>query len=227
MLNILLIEADNQKSLGGSCSRDLVNMSSYLNNMGEKIRQQLVLSISPIPSLHTKPLNDYPSHFTAFSQQVKKGDSVMIMVSGHGYQKRSIDVKEKDGLDEYISYGNGIIKDNQFRQLIESILPYEPERIICLADTCHSGTMFDLDQITCPHPHTVLISLAACQDHQLDSCDLTSIGFGGALTVHLLEIKDAMTILLHQSEQSIQNQIIKPLITIIQPLGQKPDFYYF
>lgn len=225
MLNILLIEADNQKNLGGSCSRDLVNMVNYLGRIGETIRQQILLSISPIPSLQTKPLSNYKSEFVAFSQQVKKGDSVVVMISGHGYQKRSNDGKEKDGMDEYISYGSGIIEDGQLRAFIEQMLPHEPERIICLIDTCHSGTMFDLDQITCPHPHTKLISLSACQDHQLDSCDLSSIGFGGSLTVHLLEIKDALSILLHQTNQSIQNQIIHPLTVILRPLGQKPDFY--
>lgn len=225
MLNILLIEADNQKNLGGSCSRDLVNMVDYLGRIGEPIRQQRILSISPIPSLSTSPLKEYPSQFLAFSQQVKKGDSVVVMISGHGYQKRSNDGKEKDGMDEYISYGGGIIEDGQLRSFIESILPHEPERIVCLIDTCHSGTMFDLDQITYPHPSTKLISLAACQDHQLDSCDLSSVGFGGSLTVHLLEIKEALSILLHQTDQSIRNQIIDPLTVILRPLGQKPDFY--
>lgn len=227
MLNILLIEADNQKSLGGSCARDLINMLTHLNKIGETIRQKRILSISPIQTLQTTPLREYRSEFMAFSEQVNKGDSVIIMISGHGYQRRSIDSKEKDGFDEYVSYGEGMIEDNQFKQLIETILLHEPTRIVCLIDTCHSGTMFDLDQITYPHPHTSLISLAACQDHQLDSCDLTSIGFGGALTVHLLEIKDALSILLHHPNQLIQNLIIHPLTKILQPLGQKPDFYYF
>lgn len=227
MLNILLIEADNQRNLGGSCSRDLVNMVDYLNKIGKPIRQQRILTISPIPSLVTNPLNEYPSQFLAFSQQVKKGDYVVVMISGHGYQKRSDNIKETDGMDEYISYGGGIIEDGQLRQFIEQLLPHEPERIICLIDTCHSGTMFDLDQITCPHPHTKLISLAACQDHQLDSCDLSSVGFGGSLTVHLLEIKDALSILLHQTDPSIRNQIIDPLTILLRPLGQKPDFYSF
>lgn len=224
MLNLLFIEADDQKSLGGSCSRDLNHMIFYLDTIGETIRQRLILSISPFPSAH--PLKDYQMHFSSFSKQVQKGDVVVLMISGHGYQKHSVDGKEADGLDEYISYsGGGIIEDGQFRQFIEQMLPHEPERIVCLIDTCHSGTMIDLDQIICPHPHTKLISLAACQDQQLDSCDLTTIGFGGALTVHLLEIKDALSILLHQNEQSIRNQIVQPLITILRPLGQKPDFY--
>lgn len=227
MLNILLIEADNQKNLGGSCARDILNMSTYLDKTGEKIRQKCVLTISQIQSLQTAPLNDYRSQFITFSEQIKKRDYVVIMISGHGYQKRSLDPKEKDGLDEYISYGNGIITDNEFKKLIESILPHEPARIVCLIDTCHSGTMFDLDQIICPHPSTTMISLAACQDNQYGSCDISSIGFGGALTVHLLEIKDSISILLHHSHSSIQNLIINPLISILQPLGQTPEFYYF
>lgn len=226
MLNILLIEADNQKSLGGSCTRDALNISNYLNKIDKKIRQKRVLTISPIISLQTFPLSDYKTQFMTFSSNVEKGDYVVIMISGHGYQKQSTDTKEKDGLDEYICYNNGIIEDNQFRKLIETILPREPSRIVCLIDTCHSGTMFDIDQIITPHPSTTMISLSACQDNQYDSCDLSTIGFGGSLTVHLLEIKDVMDILLHESYINIQRRVITPLTSILQSLGQKPDFYY-
>lgn len=226
MLNVLLIEADNQKSLGGSCSRDVMNMSNYLNKINKNIRQKLVLSISPIKSIDRYvSLDDYKTQFMQFSEKIEKLDYVLIMVSGHGYQKHSLDTKEKDGMDEYISYNGGIIDDNEFRKLIESILPHEPIRIICLVDTCHSGTMFDIDQIKQPCSTTIL-SLAACQDNQYDSCDISSIGFGGALTVHLLEIDDSLSCLLHESIENIQNKIIRRIENTLRPLGQKPEFYY-
>ena len=31
------------------------------------------------------------------------------------------------------------------------------------------------------------ISIGACLDNQLDNCDIGNIGFGGALTVHLID----------------------------------------
>jgi hypothetical protein len=227
MLNILLIEADNQQSLGGSCKRDIINMKETLDKT-YKIRQTCVLSFSSFSSssISTIPLHDYKTQFIKFSNTIQKGDYVIIMISGHGYQKKSIDKAEKDGLDEYIAYGNGIIADNDFRSLVEMILPHEPSRIVCLADTCHSGTMFDIDQIIIPHVHTTILSLSACQDNQYDSCDISSIGFGGALTVHLLSIQNSIDCLLYDSYVNIQHKLIKPLESILQHLGQKPEFYY-
>jgi hypothetical protein len=223
MLNILLIEADNQKSLGGSCKNDIIHMKKSIDNK-YKIRQTTILSIEPMNE--SIPLSDYKNQFKLFANKVEKGDYILIMVSGHGYQKKSMDLKEKDGLDEYISYGNGIISDNEFRSFIERILPHEPSRIVCLIDTCHSGTMFDIDQITVPHVCTTILSLAACQDYQYDSCDISNIGFGGALTVHLLSIDQSIDYLLHESYITIQKKLIKPLTDILQRLGQKPEFYY-
>lgn len=40
MLNVLFIEADNQKNLGGSCIRDIRNVDHYLNKEGYEKRRQ-------------------------------------------------------------------------------------------------------------------------------------------------------------------------------------------
>ena len=226
MLNLLFIEADNQRNLGGSCTRDIKNMKEKIEELGRPIRQVCILAVSPVSFHQSFPIKDYHNQCTLFYKNVKKGDHVIIMLAGHGYQKQSKDNKEKDRMDEYISFNTGIIEDNYFRELVERLAEKEPVRIICLADTCHSGTMFDLDQIRPISNISTILSLAACQDHQYDSCDISSIGFGGALTVHLLDIKNSIKILLDETRENIQTKIVSSLQSILSNLGQQPAFYF-
>ena len=120
-------------------------------------------------------------------------------------------------LDEYISYGNGIIVDNEMYSLLVSKLSFT-KRTICLADTCHSGTIFD-NTVN----NTNVYSISACLDNQLDSCDIgNNTGFGGALTVHLLDEPNAISTLLLGNNDDIKN-LIKKIENIMKPLGQAPN----
>jgi hypothetical protein len=226
MLNLLFIEADNQRNLGGSCTRDIKNMKEKIEELGRPIRQVCILTVSPVSFHQYFPIEDYHNQCTLFYKNVKNGDNVIIMLAGHGYQKQSKNDKEKDRMDEHISFDTGIIEDNYFRELVEKLIEKNPTRIICLADTCHSGTMFDLDQI-CPRSNiSTILSLSACQDRQYASCDISSVGFGGALTVHLLDIKNSIRILLDETRENIQIKIVSPLESILSNLGQQPAFYF-
>jgi hypothetical protein len=120
-------------------------------------------------------------------------------------------------LDEYISYNGGIILDNEINSLLVSKLTIS-KRTICLADTCHSGTIFD---------NTInnknVYSISACLDNQLDSCDIgNNTGFGGALTVHLLDQPNSISTLLLGTNDDIK-QLIKKIENIMKPLGQVPN----
>ena len=107
---------------------------------------------------------------------------VIVYLSGHGYQTHDLNYDEADGLDEYIIGQNGeIILDDNIKSWLVDNLPTNV-RFIGIADTCHSSSMFDLNgQKGC-------ISIGACADNELENCDVgEKIGFGGALTIQLLE----------------------------------------
>ena len=94
MLNVLFIESDNQKSLGGSCLRDIRNLNDYLSKDGfdsSKRRQTLFLSIDNNNKLTNVSsydfLRNYQSRFQEFVDNTKNGDNVLICISGHGYQQ--------------------------------------------------------------------------------------------------------------------------------------------
>lgn len=224
MLNVLLIEADDQKSLGGSCRRDIKNINEFLKGDGfdhQNRRQSMLLSIDnfQLEKFSNDFLRNYQSNFEKFVNNVKEGDNVLIFISGHGYQKYS--KEEKDSMDEYISFGTSIITDNILYSLLVEKLKDKCKRVVCLTDTCHSGTMFDIDNINKQVYKRNVISLSACLDNQLDSCDISNIGFGGSLTVHLLDIPNSLKILLEADENSIKN-IATSLTNKLQFLNQKP-----
>jgi hypothetical protein len=223
MLNVLFIESDDQKSLGGSCLRDIRNINEYLSKDGfdhSKRRQTKFLSINNTKIDHCDCdfLKNYQQCFQSFINTVKDGDSVLVCISGHGYQTHNKNSEEKDSMDEYISFGSGIITDNVLYSLLVEKLLNKCNRIVCLVDTCHSGTMFDIDQKKVNKRN--VFSLSACLDNQLDSCDISNVGFGGALTVHLLDIPNSLKKLLTEDEQCVKN-IVALLDQKLQLLHQK------
>ena len=74
-----------------------------------------------------------------------------------------------------------------------------PASIIRISvDTCHSGTFSNFcykltdeythKQVTKKEPYfNDAYSISACNDNELDACDIGKVGFGGSLTVHLLD----------------------------------------
>ena len=68
-------------------------------------------------------------------------ETLLIVLSGHGYQSGDRSRDEKDGRDEYIRVRNKIIIDDD---LFKSLNRFDHRtNIIAITDTCHSGTMFD------------------------------------------------------------------------------------
>ena len=224
-LHLLLIEADNTRSLGGSCMRDIINMDKYADEFSVKksvLRgQTMVLSIDNkrvFKQGYTYDfLSNYVKRFPEFVSGVKHGDFVLILIAGHGFQQRGDGKGEVDGLDEYISFGAGKITDNQLYSSLISKLSVA-KRVVCLADTCHSGTMFD----NTPSTRNV-ISLSACLDSQLASCDIgQTTGYGGALTVHLLDQPAALHTMLLGTRGQI-SALVKKIEGILRLLGQRPQ----
>jgi hypothetical protein len=230
-LHVLLIEADNQRSLGGSCLRDCLTADKYLTNYlsqpSIKINKgcTMVLSIDDTQTNRMKfannkniifdKLSNYKTRFTDFISKVAKNDTVLILISGHGYQQKSKTKEEVDGLDEYIRHDKGIILDNELNELLLKKLT-AVRRVICLADTCHSGTIFDNSN------YTNIFSISACLDKQYASCDIGVVtGYGGALTVHLFDQSNASNILIAGNISDIRNLVAK-ISKIVAPLKQTP-----
>ncbi|KAI0338052.1 peptidase C14 [Trametopsis cervina] len=94
-------------------------------------------------------------------KDVQPGDRRVFFFAGHGYQIKNHRGTEEDGLDEVIltakhsgppnltedlkpEVRRGIIVDNELRQLLVNRIP-RGAKLVAIADTCHSGTLFDLD----------------------------------------------------------------------------------
>lgn len=100
--------------------------------------------------------------------------SLYISISGHGGRVKDLNRDEKDGIDECIyPAGRKVLDDALFEGLRNLGSNFT---VLCLTDTCHSGTMFDLDRpekLKCQ-----AYSISACADSEVDweiGCDLTAV----------------------------------------------------
>lgn len=224
---LFLIECDFYNTLGGSCLRDLKNVSNHLDS--ENI---FVFTTNPVIT------NGFPKKTEFFNlnvnnlkkciAKVKDKSTVITLISGHGYQIKDKSGDELDGMDEYIKTSNSVILDDDLRDLfILSLSKKQNIKFIGLIDTCHSGTMFDLDYRYTKESWSKdtnrdlisinAISIGACLDNQLDNCDIGEIGFGGALTVHLID-NNLIKHLLEGEEIYVFNKLKK----IFKNLRQTP-----
>lgn len=209
--NLLLIEADPSKTLGGSCLNDLRNFLNYCRLVigCENINMIYILTNSALTNSQKIkfliPTKKTSLTFIHFSSEKKLIDVVekfknhpqplIIYISGHGGQMPDLDGDEKDGLDEFIPVGNNqIINDDKLTQLMVS----QDKMIICIVDTCHSGSMIDLnyqydgDEFFQNRAELMLESKAfyigACKDDQYAYCDTgEKVGYGGAFTIKIIE----------------------------------------
>ena len=230
----VLIDVDPDRSLGGSVSRDLAAMATYLHRSG--CRRGVVFSSRPLPLpdgfervppgetgaadillLHCRRLA--PGHTKLF-----------VFISGHGYQDRDRDGDEQDGQDEFVRMSpSAKLTDDQIYFILTKLKP--TNEVFCICDTCHSGTMFDLPwgwdgqrwtpagtSAARPVLRLPVFSLSACRDLQLAACDIgQTSGFGGALTVHFID-NDLLPTLLAADAQKLTDRL-RP---ILSHLGQTP-----
>ncbi|KAH9059174.1 caspase domain-containing protein [Lactarius vividus] len=83
-------------------------------------------------------------------RDASSGDSFVFFYAGHcGQQPVTTDVNEIDGLDEYIvTCDDKKILDNTLRKCLVDPLP-AGTRLTAILDSCHSGTLLDLDHYSC------------------------------------------------------------------------------
>lgn len=248
-VRLFVIDCDPGATLGGACIRDAANLSNFFmqklnvdpssirvllteyNSQTHKSRPYLPLTFPSSVATDGRSQN-WESEYERFRSSVcKPNDTVVVCLTGHGYQKRDVSGDELDGMDEYVMVqtpendgrSQVVMDDDFFRVLIESECQRAPQERVALrliSDTCHSGTMFDLPYSAKPLRVTELskamseadvkieyaharkdfirvqqllkdvdvLAIGGCSDSGYGvNCVGTQVGFGGALTISLLE----------------------------------------
>lgn len=157
---------------------------------------------------------------------------LFVFISGHGYSQRDTSGDELDGRDEALHIGRRVVLDDTLRATFVEALP-AGTHFIGVCDTCHSGSMFDLDFVwrrgawceararSLPRACCDAVAIGACADGELDQCDIGDhVGFGGALTVQLLE-RGALARLLRDALSA--TRVIGELAHALRALRQTPQ----
>jgi Caspase domain len=182
----ILVECDQGNTLGGSCTRDV-------NNLADVLIERHFFRESNVYKLST--VNGTSKKFIEMFDKVNSlsPDLIVILLSGHGYFIQDVNADETDGRDEAVNIGYQLIDDEIYNKIVK--------KIKCPA-VLFTGTMFDLPYVYNPMSKKFakdtkrkeilhngkIISLAACADNQLSMCDIgETVGYGGSLTVALLE----------------------------------------
>ncbi|KAL1948703.1 hypothetical protein VTO73DRAFT_10509 [Trametes versicolor] len=84
---------------------------------------------------------------------LQSGDRVVFFYAGHSRQLESKSKTEDDGFDEALvpvdhSDNRGLIIDNDLRRMLVDPLP-DGASLTAIFDSCHSGTLLDLDHYFC------------------------------------------------------------------------------
>lgn len=239
----IYIEADEGNTLGGSCIRDLYNIANAVPldfvqshvfthaTLLETIKKRF-----PSGSYFHTHSRDPLRAFSEIVDQLVGSGILFVVISGHGYQIRDVSGDEIDGYDEHIRIRGIPILDDALRECFIDNLPTTMS-FVGVTDTCHSGTMFDLDYSwngrnwtrarKCAikrlkdEENITAVSIAACRDSQLENCDVgETVGFGGALCVHLIESKMLGHLLACDKSNAIR--VYDCLMKIFRLLRQEP-----
>ena len=196
----------SNSSLNG-CVNDAIRCFHFCLDIGFKI-PEITLVIDDNPTIVTndwqKPFRVQPTKKNIIDElnklsnlsNVNEGGIFWISISGHGTQMDGDD--KLDGLDEVFLTGDfQMIRDSEFREVIDAFHP--SSTIFWLMDSCHSGTILDLNENTVPRCGVICIT--GCRDIgvSMDAYDNYYRESAGALTYSLLtEIRERGT------KQSIQ-----------------------
>lgn len=84
------------------------------------------------------------SNFTSLLKTAKEEETIVCCYSGHGTYTMDKTGDETDGNDECIVPCDlNLITDDELKAIIDTTLP-KGVTLVCLFDSCHSGTMLDL-----------------------------------------------------------------------------------
>lgn len=209
----ILIEGDNENSLGGACQRDIWNMSNklvrdlpidvkYIYTFFHNLDDSYVSKIkrSGIVNNSLNSLENVRKCFENIVEWSKKEQLVIYFhYSGHGYQTHDDNGDEVDGMDE-IFMGHTMKDDFIWNELVVKLS--KQTHIFLTIDACHSGSGADLPYIWNDSKSKWILSkkknvraecsgfsLSACNDSQLSQQDVgETIGFSGSLTAGICDL---------------------------------------
>lgn len=92
-----------------------------------------------------------------------EGKTIAFFYSGHGTYTADYDGDEIDGKDEAFVFKNSYFVDDDFADIINEKL--KCKQLIALTDSCHSGTVWDLETIK-PNLKEKLTCISSCLDNQ-------------------------------------------------------------
>lgn len=140
------------------------------------------------------------SEFSALLESANSGDTVLFTFSGHGSCAIDLNREEIDGRDEMIISCDlqGVI-DDEFKTIINNKLK-TGATLIALFDSCHSGTILDLNYSYPSYTTSVsssldkidttgnVILISGCLDNQTSAeANIVEGKISGAMTWSLLE----------------------------------------
>ena len=137
------------------------------------------------------------------TQGVPAHGTLLFVLSAHGYSRPAAPARrdrEMNRRTEYVRVGPDILCDYELRAALLGHLP-ATARAVCLVDTCHSGTMLDMEYVfrgngtelarslvpleTTP---AECVSISACADNELAGEDISTFGgWGGKLVCQFLD----------------------------------------
>jgi hypothetical protein len=134
---------------------------------------------------------------------VRENDNVLFTLSSHGYSTNQVSAlrkgKELNNRSEYILVQGHPVMDYE---LFSALYDHMPSSVcnLCLVDTCHSGTMLDMEYIsndggnnfhrsrTPLKKRPLSICISACNDDELAGEDISTFGgWGGKLICQFLD----------------------------------------
>jgi hypothetical protein len=152
------------------------------------------------------PATSICSDIKKFVTALPKNANLLFVISGHGYSTvlshRSH--LELNGRSEYIKSSTGSVYDYQLYDALYSDMDASVHSM-CLIDTCHSGTMLDLENVSFDggivfqrsrvpsrsRPNSICIS--ACSDNEMAGEDISEFGgWGGKLICTFLDYLENM-----------------------------------
>lgn len=236
---VVLLESDPNHSLGSSCLRDLYHITQYLYQKKIPVRTVNVFTSRRL-TLGQRSKFAIPRvsiNFHTFNKkqqlvtQLKKlcNRRLFVLISGHGGQIPDIGGDELDGKDEYIPTNFGHLLDDELTTLFTS----NQKQVICVVDTCHSGSMIDLNYIYADGEWKKNTSsetkkedvyyIGACHDHQVAYCGIGDIlGYGGNLTISLIE-HDILSSFLHEVTLKNLENLYNKLKPVLEISNQHPS----
>jgi hypothetical protein len=197
---------------GDSSYRDAESMARLMTDRFQS--QVTILSDSPnrrfrsVEELHSVRIHivrrkeDCIKHIRDVVSSLPEHSDLLFLVSGHGYSVSATGVhkqQELNGRSECLHVGRTILYDYELFEALYTQMRMDTKSL-CLVDTCHSGTMLDLEYISfdggltvrrsfqrlCLRPFSVCIS--ACADSEVAGEDISDYnGWGGKLVCRYLD----------------------------------------